>query len=713
MAVLVAAIMVVATMVPAWAAGASDSGRMTDGGVGSITIDGYDTNENYYAYKILDLASFEDGTVNGTAESPDNANALKPDNHLSDAYAYVILDDSPWEAFVRNVAYNGTKYFTVSDTAINFKNVSGDYFIVTANPSLTGFNNLFNNSHTADETTNEEYTTASVVQYLAQQAYAYATGDTTNSTVTTTSAIASTLDGSTYKKVASNGSITGLDLGYYLVNSTTGTLCALDTTNKAVTVKEKNKKPTVNKTVQEDSGTDVVDGDLIHSYVTQNDADMGQDVYFKHLITVQKGAQNYILHDQMAEGLTFVPGSLEVWFLPNGAVLDNKSGATAWVKLTEKNTALSLSTATDLKSTNGTTVNDYPYNATTGAAVAPASDNSSFYTLTTDSVKYYGDVDGTFKLTFTPAFLTFLSDKMSDSVNSYRLVVGYKAVLNSKATVDKIGVNANKVWLEYGENESGKPGTDSSNESITYTATWSTQILKYTDRINNTAETPTVTETVLDGAHFEIYRGDETSPLRFVRNSAGNYTYDARVQSTVVAAGATAEAITEVTDSEARDGNAGEWTIVTTLTSSSGIINIKGLDGDKYYLKETLAPKGYNQLEGKIPFRIVSVTEAADGALETPGPLKVTYGSSPTVITVPGSVAWSDAGDDHTNPYDTLAVSITAGGTNMPKQIKVENTTSTELPSTGGMGTTVLYIVGGMMVILAGAYLFFSRRRQA
>ena len=43
----------------------------------------------------------------------------------------------------------------------------------------------------------------------------------------------------------------------------------------------------------------------------------------------------------------------------------------------------------------------------------------------------------------------------------------------------------------------------------------------------------------------------------------------------------------------------------------------------------------------------------------------------------------------------------------------VENNKGTELPSTGGMGTTVLYIVGGMLVILAGAYLFFSRKRTA
>ena len=46
---------------------------------------------------------------------------------------------------------------------------------------------------------------------------------------------------------------TNLDLGYYLVDSTLGTICSLDTTNPSVTIKEKNAKPTVDKQVQENS----------------------------------------------------------------------------------------------------------------------------------------------------------------------------------------------------------------------------------------------------------------------------------------------------------------------------------------------------------------------------------------------------------------------------------------------------------------------------
>ena len=89
---------------------------------------------------------------------------------------------------------------------------------------------------------------------------------------------------------------TGLDLGYYLVDSTLGTLCALDTTNPDVTMKEKNQVPTNVKTVEEDRTGD---------YGTTNDADIGQTVNFKSTITAQAGAENYVFHDTMSAGLTY------------------------------------------------------------------------------------------------------------------------------------------------------------------------------------------------------------------------------------------------------------------------------------------------------------------------------------------------------------------------------------------------------------------------
>ena len=99
-------------------------------------------------------------------------------------------------------------------------------------------------------------------------------------------------EGETYSTVT----FSNLKLGYYLVDTTLGTLCSLDTTNPNVTMEEKNEVPTNVKTVEED---------LTGNYGETNDADIGQTVNFKSTITAQAGAENYVFHDTMSAGLTY------------------------------------------------------------------------------------------------------------------------------------------------------------------------------------------------------------------------------------------------------------------------------------------------------------------------------------------------------------------------------------------------------------------------
>lgn len=96
-----------------------------------------------------------------------------------------------------------------------------------------------------------------------------------------------------------------LDPGYYLITSTNGTLAMVDTTpsNPDATVDEKNPDSTLDKTVQEDS-TSV--------YGKENSAQIGDTVNFKVVITVKKGAKNYVMHDKMEDGLTFNTNSVEI-----------------------------------------------------------------------------------------------------------------------------------------------------------------------------------------------------------------------------------------------------------------------------------------------------------------------------------------------------------------------------------------------------------------
>ena len=104
------------------------------------------------------------------------------------------------------------------------------------------------------------------------------------------------------------------------------------------------------------------------------------------------------------------------------------------------------------------------------------------------------------------------------------------------------------------------------------------------------------------------------------------------------------------------------------VTGEDGHIYAYGLDADTYILTETETLDGYNLLDGTI-----TVTIAEDGTVTYAGTGASADGSSITVVNESGSL----------------------------------------LPTTGGMGTTVIYIVGALLVIGAGVVLVVRRRMSA
>lgn len=170
-----------------------------------------------------------------------------------------------------------------------------------------------------------------------------------------------------------------LNLGYYLMDSTLGVLCSLDTTAREVTISEKNAAPENEKKVAEGS-----------NYQQQNDASIGDDVTFQSTITAKNGAQNYVFHDEMTEGLTF-----------------------------NNDVSITLTAS-------GTTT------------VVPANN----YTVKTDT-----EDDCDFEVIFTQAFCDTL--KTDD-----KIVITYSAKLNENALTsaeDDIKNNVNKSQLSYGD----------------------------------------------------------------------------------------------------------------------------------------------------------------------------------------------------------------------------------------------------------------------
>ena len=174
---------------------------------------------------------------------------------------YQILDLESYNASANAYSYKAT---TAWNTFINSDAIKGTYVEVDAQGYVTW----------------KEGADAAAFAKAAQK-YAKDNSITNQGSVTATTTTVS---------------FTGLDLGYYLVDTTLGTLCSLDTTNPNVTMEEKNEVPTNVKTVEEDS---------TKTYGEKNDADIGQTVNFKSTITAQAGAENYVFHDTMSAGLTY------------------------------------------------------------------------------------------------------------------------------------------------------------------------------------------------------------------------------------------------------------------------------------------------------------------------------------------------------------------------------------------------------------------------
>lgn len=111
-----------------------------------------------------------------------------------------------------------------------------------------------------------------------------------------------------------------------------------------------------------------------------------------------------------------------------------------------------------------------------------------------------------------------------------------------------------------------------------------------------------------------------------------------------------------------------EGAVYEFTTPDDGNIAFEGLDSGTYYLEEIEAPKGYNKLNDAIKFTIADEKASVKGQVS----------------------------------YDTDST-----GT-----IKVLNNAGTTLPTTGGIGTTVFYLIGGGLMVAAAVLLIAKKRME-
>ena len=586
---------------------------------GKITLNNAEDGETYTLYQIFTLLSFADGNT-------------AADQHTDDRYNYAIKSDSNWLGFVTGTGA-GAAYFDIDQTnpvtvgSETYYNV----FVKDSGPFGTSFNG--NDENTRDEA----IASAAPVQAFAQAAIAYA--KTTANGVTPVDT-----------KTASNQTVefTNLPLGYYLIDSSLGTLATLDSTNKDITVIDKNEKPTITKQVkasnkvteERDTTSYKYNGNGI--WVENTDYNIGDTVTFFTTVTVPKGAKNYKLHDVMEKGLTF-------------------SGANT------------------VKLYTSTPVNE-------GYVTIPVSAGETTYQVVTSNL-----TDGCdFEITFADAWLAGLT-------NNTIIEIEYDAVLNKDAIIkgetETADTNNTTISAIEGGNttpdntqqqipiDNNEDGKNTNNTILSFgvgsstvwdnatVETFEFDLVKVKD---NNSTTSTVYELLKD-AKFKFYTADQVGA-------------DGKLISTAAPTGFVADG-TQVY--RLPDNTEASATKVTEFTSDdTNPINFEGLKAGTYYLEETQAPSGYNKLSG-----LIKVVIGTDGSI---------------TITLPGGTSGSGLAAPKATSvvadkkYDTAAQN--QGG------IMVINKSGTELPSTGGIGTTIFYVVGSILVVAAGVLLITKKR---
>lgn len=262
--------------------------------------------------------------------------------------------------------------------------------------------------------------------------------------------------------------------------------------------------------------------------------------------------------------------------------------------------------------------------------------------------------EGTDQCSFEVAFADLTSVE-GVTANKY-IIVEYTATLNKDAEIGLPG-NPNKVYLEFsnnpnsgGEGDTGKTPED--------------KVIVFTYELDATKVDGEHTDTKLKDAEFKLY--DENGKYVIV-DADGKVTGWA-------------------------DNEAGGSTL---KSDENGLFKVIGLDDGTYWLKETKAPDGYNLITDpiKIEIKATTVNDQDWTAMEGPADalkvleIKVTVGSTTT----------SGNGDTESGIVET----------------DIKNNKGAELPETGGMGTTIFYVLGAILVLGAGGLLIARRRTDS
>lgn len=280
------------------------------------------------------------------------------------------------------------------------------------------------------------------------------------------------------------------------------------------------------------------------------------------------------------------------------------------------------------------------------------------YTLTLNNVANGGG-------SFSIAFDNLKTAPYIAEGNRNFVIVTYDATLNPNAEIGLPG-NPNSVYLEFSNNPNGD-GLGRTTED---------RVIVFTYELDGDKVDGANPDTKLPGAQFVLFNGGHTRVAAVVDGKLSGWS---ELPDGYLAAN----------HEEIPDDAWAEVANATITSDENGLFSVAGLDDGTYYLREIKAPDGYNLLEDDL--KIVITATTANG--------QTWNGDAATALTAL-TISVDDAAAENGEP-NTGAVAIT-----------VENNGGSTLPETGGIGTTIFYAAGALLVLCAGVLLFVKLRMR-